>query len=83
MHIVDTGVDLAFWVVRQHRVNHSLVKGKFSSVIGHFQHIIDLRLNKPCPYLFCPLSKRSYHFYLYLTWLGLDIVIVDLWHREF
>jgi len=83
VHIVDTGVDFAVRVVWQHRVNHSLVEGKFTPVIRDFEHIINIRLYKPCPDFLSSACKGSYHFGLYLARLGLDIVIIDLRHGEF
>ena len=82
VHIVDTGVDLAVWVIGQHRVNHSLVEGKFTPVIRDFEHIVDVRLDKPCPHFFSSLCKPCHHIGLDFTRLGLDIVIIDLWYGE-
>ena len=82
VHIVDTGVDLTVWVIGQHRVNHSLVKSKFTPVIRDFEHIVDVRLNKPCPDFLGSLGKGSHHFGLYLARLGLYIVVIDLWYEE-
>jgi len=82
VHIVDTGIDLAVRVIWQHRVNHSLVESKVAPVIGDFEHIINIRLNKPCPDFLSSACKSSYHFGLYLARLGLYIVVIDLWYGE-
>ena len=83
VHIVDTGVDLAVRVIWQHRVNHSLVESKVAPVIGDFEHIVNIRLYKPCPDFLSSACKSSYHFGLYLARLGLDIVVIDFRHGEF
>ena len=82
VHIVDAGADLAVWVIRQHRVNHSLVESQLAPVIRDFEHIINVRLYKSRPDFLSPFCKRSYHFALYLARLGLDIVVIDLRHGE-
>ena len=82
VHIVDTGIDLAVWVIRQHRVNHSLVESQLAPVICDFEHIINIRLYKPCSDFLSPFCKRSYHFGLYLARLSLDIVVIDLRYGE-
>ena len=66
----------------QHRVNHSLVKSQFPSVIGYLEHIVDVWLDKPCPDFLSPLRKGSYHLSLHLARLGLNIVVIDFWHGE-
>ena len=48
VHIVHAGIDLTVWVIWQHRVNHPLVECQFPSVIRDFEHIVDVRLHKPC-----------------------------------
>ena len=83
IHIVDAGVDLAIRVIRQHRVNHSLVESQLASVIRDFEHIINVRLYKPCPDFLSSACKSSYHFGLYLARLGLDIVVIYFRHGEF
>ena len=83
VHIIHAGIDFTVWVIWQHRVNHSLVKSQFPPVIGYLEHIVDVRLDKPCPDFLSPLRKGSYHFGLYLARLGLNIVVIDLWHGEF
>ena len=82
VHIIHTGIDFTVWVIWQHGVNHSLGKSQFSSVIGYLEHIVNVRLDKPCPDFLSPLRKGSYHFGLYLTRLSLNIVVIDRWHRE-
>ena len=74
--------NLAVWVIWQHRVNHSLVESKFTPVIRDFEHIVDVRLDKPCTDFLGSFRKVSDHFGLYLAWLGLDIMVIDLWHGE-
>ena len=83
IHIVDAGIDFAALVIGQHRVNHSLVKSKFTPVIRDFEHIINVRLYKPCPDFLSSLCQRSYHFTLYLARLCLDIVVIYFRHGEF
>ena len=48
----------------------------------YLEHIVDVRLDKPCPDFLSPLRKGSYHLGLYLARLGLNIVVIDLWHGE-
>ena len=54
----------------------------FSSIIGYLEHIVNVRLDKPCPDFLSPLRKGSYHLSLHLARLGLNIVVIDRWHRE-
>ena len=82
VHIIHAGIDFTVWVIWQHRVNHSLVKSQFPSVIGYLEHIVDVRLDKPCPDFLSPLRKGSYHLSLHLARLGLNIVVIDFWHGE-
>ena len=65
-------------VVWQHGVNQPLIKGKFPPVVDHFEHIVNLRLYKPCTDFFCPLRKGSHHIGLYFDRLCLDVVVVDI-----
>ena len=37
---------------------------------------------EPCTDFLCPLRKPRHHFRLDLARLGLDIVVIDLWHGE-
>ena len=80
--IVHAGVNLAVWVIGQHRVNHSLVESKFPPVIRDFEHIVNVRLDSSGTDFLGSLCKVGDHFCLYLARLGLDIVVIDLWNGE-
>ena len=82
VHVVHTGIHLAVGIIRQHGINHSLVKGKFSPIVGNLEHVVNIRLHKPCTDFFCSFGKGSDQFRLDFTWLGLDVVVLDRRNRE-
>ena len=82
VHIIHAGVDLAVGVVWQHGVYHPLVECQLAPVIGDFEHVVDVRLDLPCPYFLGSFGKPRHHFRLDFARLGLDVVVVYFRYGE-
>ena len=74
--IPHTGIDLAFRLIRQHRVDQSLVKRRLSAIIGDEQHIVLVTGNQSCMDLLGALRKGLHQLLLYLGCGDFDDVVI-------
>ena len=65
-HFIHASIDLASWIIRQHRVHQPLVKADLPAVRSDFQHVIDRRIDAAAMNFGRTLGERLHHILLYV-----------------
>ena len=60
-HVVDAGIDLAPWIIRQQRIDQALIQPQLSSVAGNLQHVVHPRINTAGVNLSGSLGQALHH----------------------
>ena len=80
--VVQAGVDLALFVIREHGVIEPLIQRQLPAVVGDFKHIILAWLHLTVPDFLSPVCEGGHHLLLILAGLYDLIVVLCLWHRK-